>query len=134
MNDYTDEQIDILLNGYLRPMPRPTPWKEAATAMGVALTYTAYDRLLWGIWTGYTTKGEVRVHNTTLNRHKRHGYPWLEREEAALLKGLAGAGQKRKPPVDVTYMAAVLARSEEEVKARWKQIGPAQGRESLGLV
>ena len=124
---YADDQIDILLDCYFRPGPRPAPWPVAAERMGLPRGDSAgLDDLLWKVVTGCAgndPEGPRRVYCPGARRN-RAGEAWLPREVKALEMALAGDGQRRNPPVDMAYIAAVLARPVAEVEAHWRKLHP----------
>lgn len=133
---YTKQQIDTMLNMYFRDHKRPTPWPAVAQAIGVECTDIALYRAVWGVFTGYgehEQNGARRVYEPTALREPRAGWVWFDREDVALRDALEGEGQTRKPPVDIQYIASVLARPISEVEARWHKIGPAMGRTGFGF-
>lgn len=122
---YTDEQRFTLVDLYLRDHRRATPWPVIAQAIDAPdVTDTALERLLWGIVTGYTPPHDDGPRRPAPVRPagaatKRKSTTWQEREDNLLKHALGGAGQRREPPVDARYIAAVLARTEAEVVVRW---------------
>ena len=141
-NRYTGEQVDLLLDMYFRDHSRPVPYSTIARAMVVVATVAtalpslkALDRFLWGIITGYSGRdanGPRRKYSPGPNRQNRIGCVWFPREDRALFSALAGDGQLRKPPCDVAYISAVLARSVVEVEARWRGLNvDVLGREGF---
>lgn len=137
MNRYTQRQVDIMLNGYLRDHPRPKPWRQIAHEMGVPFNEEALERLLWGYGNGYggpENDSPRKEYTPGPLRYGRSGWRWWPREDKLLRSAFAGDGTLRDPPCDAEYMAKVLARSKREVERRWKQIGPALGREGFGCV
>ena len=127
VNKYTVLQIDTLLNGYYRKGARHKPWPDIAKEIGMVATPTALDRLRWGIITGYgarisDTMRKRRQYHATMTRVGRVGWDWEVREVADLKTILEGAGRMREPVCDVEFAAVVLARSVEEVAAKWKEI------------
>ena len=133
---YTAEQVAALLDLYFRDHPRPTPFPTIADALGLPRKHEGLDDLLWKLITGYAGReadGRRRFYAPAAGRQSRVGQPWHPREEAALRAALAGEGQRRHPPVDVAYIAAVLARAVEEVVTRWELIRDPIGRTGFGL-
>lgn len=134
MKAYTDEQVDVLLNGYFRDHPRPRPYPDIAKDMGVDDPDVLYY-LLWRVVTGYEGKdptGPRRVYKPTVLRVNRIGQVWRPREDKAILDALEGAGQLRRPPCNIDYIASVLGRSAREVQDRLTRIMP--GRSGTGFV
>lgn len=132
-NQYTDKQIDTLLDLYFRAGSRPAPWPMIADAMEVPRpsllpgTTNPLERLLWGIVTGYTGSKpncKRRVYKPTTARTDRTGWVYQQRENEAIRAALNGQGRLREPPCDEDYIAAVLARSIAEIKARWEEMNP----------
>lgn len=116
---YTDEQIDTMLNiWFSNSIPSGSIWEHIAKCMGSSNHVAGISILLWKIVTGYVghyPDTRRRVYEPTILRISRVGKPWNNREERALFSGFVGEGKRRLPPCDIRYMAAVLARSEEEV-------------------
>lgn len=137
MSEYTDSQVDVLLDMYFRDSPRNAPWPAIATAMGVECNQNALERLLWGVVTGYGGKdpeGPRLEYVPTPARDVRTGRVWYSRETKCLGKALRGAGQQRNPPVDIRYIAAVLARTREEVSEKWEEMKNPTGMPGFGVV
>jgi hypothetical protein len=137
-NHYTDRQIDILLNLYLRDHQRPAPWPAIAAAMGIEIADSdnVLYRMLWGVVTGYDGKhptGPRRKYVATNIREGRVGWAWRLRETELLALALEGVGQHRSPACDMTYIAAVLARSVAEVQMRWAWLRPGRTDGGFGL-
>jgi len=134
---YSRRHIDILLNGYFRAGPRPKPFGMIAADMGLAGHVAGLDDLLWKVITGYTGRdadGPRRVYRQTKARVRRNGWAWTRRDDMALVLALEGDGQRRDPPCDTAYVAAVLGRSVEEVEDRWATIRPGPYGGGFGLV
>lgn len=134
MNEYTNEQLVVLVDLFFRDSPRPAPWPAIAKAMGVeGTTETALERLLWGIVTGYSGNDADCARRRVITRHPDDTFgrafaPWHAREDKYLRKALGGEGQNRLPPVDMEYVATVLARKPAEVAKRWAHIQDPLGR------
>ena len=132
---YDDGQISLLLDLYFRNQPRPAPWPVVGRALGVRDT-TGLDDLLWKVLTGYSGNMPDGPRRATPRRGRhRAGYVWWPREDGALHAALRGEGQRRCPPCDTAYIAAVLARTEEEVKVRWAHLNQdTLDRSGFGLL
>ena len=133
--NYSDLQIDTMLNMYFRNHQRPAPWRQIAEAMGPDIEPKPLERLLWGLITGYRRDGKRRVYTPTFLREDRARWPWYQRETDALQAALSGEGQRRQPPCDIPYIAGVLARrSLSEVSHMWNVIHvDSLGRTGFGL-
>ena len=132
---YTAEQVDILLDLYFRDHVRPAPFPAIAKAIGVR-DADGLDDLLWKVITGYDGRDPVgprRHYVPTSGRCWRAGFVWRPREDAAIKAALVGEGRRRNPPVDVAYVAAVLARPVMEVVERWTRIRDPLRRAGFGL-
>jgi len=139
-NTYSNRQYHMVIALYFRNHPtRPVPWPAIAEAVGCPDQVKGVSDLLWKLTTGYhgtDPDGPRRaaIWRPSNMRYHRAGMPWHKREDDALRDALAGEGQRRKPPCDVPYIAAVLARTENEVRERWTAVGgdPLE-REGFGL-
>ena len=122
--NYSDAQIDLLLDLYFRNHIRPAPWKLIANAMGIS-SENGLDDLLWKVVTGYNghdPDGPRRKYAPATLRTIRHGWYWYPREDDALIASLQGQGQRRDPPCDAEYISKVLMRSENEVLVHMDRI------------
>lgn len=134
---YSDQQIDTMLNHRLRRGLRPTPWPRVAMFMGLNDT-TGLEDLFWKVVTGYSGKnpdGPRRVYiPTTGGRDNHTGLPFEPREIEVMEMALLRQGQRREPACDFAYVAAILARNEDEVEAEWnKRQNDPLGRAGFGF-
>ena len=121
---------------YYRDHPRPAPYPVIAATIGALDSLNGLDDLRWKVVTGYhghDADGPRREYAPSRGRPWRVGRWWHPREDAALRAALTGEGQRRKPPVDVDYIAAVLARTPVEVAARWDAIKDPLRRGGFGF-
>lgn len=122
---YTEAEKCQILALRFRDKPRPAPWQAIAKNLGVVVGDMSIERVLWGAYTGYPTDNDAAgIPRDALTwprgrEHCRAGDKWRKPEIEALHAALAGEGQRRNPPLDVAYIAQVLARTEDEVACQW---------------
>jgi len=123
-NGYSDAQIDTMLDLFFRDNPRPAPAQIIADAIGEPDKFKSLYDFIGRIITGVSKRekgngGPLRSYTPTSARENREGRKWYPREDQALDRALLGAGQTRKPPVDIVYIAAVLSRTQAEIAGRF---------------
>lgn len=136
---YSDHQVDVMLNARLRRGVRPMPWRDVAKVMlAKPISAKNVEILFWKVVTGYSgtnADGPRRVYKAGPFRESNAGKPWQPCDDAVLESALGGEGQRRTPPCDYEYVAAILGRSEQEVEMRWaKRKGDPLGRAGFGLM
>lgn len=139
---YTRRMIDKLLDLYFRDSPRAAPFSVIAKALG-SRNLKGLEDMVYMTVSGYssfkiegTKKCERREYRPTRHREDRTGRVWYKREDDALRLAMDPklAGQtKREPRCDIPYIAAVLARPEAEVAARWQKLSNPLNLVGFGL-
>jgi hypothetical protein len=132
--EYTPELEDAVLNEYLRPRRTEPADSVIARIIGPDVSDVAARSLLWKLFTGHDCSeegpnGKVprREYAPTEARERREGAPWLTWETKWLKEAMDDYSHKRDPAIDITYMAAILARSEGEVRAKWRDTSGGVG-------